>query len=272
VRGHYTTAKFWLQLTAFGAIGGLGYGALSLIGSSAAVGIVLAWKLSHNGVTILTNAGYGALLVNAIPAAFIIFLFLMEVCRYFTAKFFNEKTGERVTNVLFITFLFMIMFPMVPFSSFKAAKDIQRTAFTQNAHELSEVSDALASHKRTLGEYKNEIRSTLAAVDHTSNQISEMKKNLEHTLSQFEEQSAFVDAATKRIQDGMAQQAVVEQRISELEKILDGREPLTRQDVANSKWEGFYIGFLSSLFASLMIYLFSESFRKKLNKQTSTSQ
>jgi hypothetical protein len=118
------------------------------------------------------------------------------------------------------------------------------------------LSKTLGEQNRTLNAMSQSGKSLLDQLNATEIELENAKKELTATLTNFDLQREAAEQVSHELKAIDARQKQLALQTEELQRILQGQEPITRHDLQRANWVGLgtgvVIGFLTSLLASVV--------------------
>lgn len=246
-----------LAVIGIGAIGGLVFGCLMAVGQSLALGFRPAWEIY--GSWWLASPLIGAIVPIAIFfASLVIYSGTWYIERVIGART-NDSTRQFLGILLLACFLFAGAVGMPILVGYQEALRNNPILSESNLPTLDAVDKAVSKQSQVLEAFASSGRQLLDRLDG-------VRSDLSKTLLAADSQLRASEQTSSQISDLLKQQRQIELRTAELQRILGGAAPITKQDLETSSLSGLVmgtiLGFVASLGASI-VYGWFARFRRK---------
>lgn len=148
------------------------------------------------------------------------------------------------------------------FAGYYGARQDNPMLSSQSAN-LDALNKAVGDQNRVLGNLSDSAKTLLGQLNATETELENAKKQLSMTLTNFDAQREAAGHVSAELKGIDARQRQIVLQTEELERILEGQRPLTRQDLQRANWQGliwgFILGFASSLLATIVYSTFKKS-------------
>lgn len=224
--------KALLKYCAWAATAGVLLCAIVSAGSAYAIGIHAWW------------ANYRVLVVLS-PLAGIaggLFMFAMFVGFEAVDRFAGEKILAAAMIVLFVA-LFAI-------GGYFGTREENKYIVSQPA-DMQALTTSATDQKRALGQMSDSGKALVQQLTTTQGQLEDAKQQLTLALGQFHQQKRNTEQIQTQLKDLDLRRQAIETKTAELERILEGRKPITRADLQRSTFTGLIYGAILGFFGSL---------------------
>ena len=252
------SAKLYGLITGISLILILGY----IVSQILAIGFTPAWNKYNKDwlIAIIAALVFGGVFV----LAFWIFFGVASMIEKLPPRI--EKWVMRSISTIFVTSVFIFFLAT---TGYKEARDDYYKFPDINSSEGLDVAESVKKQSESLKGLSGQATELLSQLEATEVLIQDNKKRLTSTLTDIAKQVNSVEEANKHMASLVERQKQIELRASELERILDGKAPITRDDLNNaSKW-GWIQGVGTSIIAAFMIMV-GNIIIKRLRKKGNT--
>jgi hypothetical protein len=128
---------------------------------------------------------------------------------------------------------------------------------------LDALTKAVGDQSRVLGNLSESGRVLLSQLNATETELENAKKQLSVTLTNFDVQRQAAVQVTDELKRIDSRQKQIALQTEELERILEGQRPMTRQDLQRANWQGQIWGLLIGFVASLLASIAYSTFKKR---------
>jgi len=237
-----------------GASLGVGGAILYIIGQWIAIGFWPAFELYWQWWALAPVIG--ALIVSGMAAVGGLFSLLGDTVSFVLQRFLNQKQIDKVFG--WVVGLMMLGFLCFLFigQGYTSAKKANNILTSKEAGNLDKLVQTTAENLTAVSELSRNAQGVLTEIDKFQQEFSETKQRLTATLTALQTQkkknrAIALDEQLKQLQ---SQGVQVELKRQELLRVLEGQEPISREDLDNASTSGMVYGiiwgFLSSLAAS----------------------
>jgi hypothetical protein len=169
----------------------------------------------------------------------------------------GERLSKSIGNHAPIIVVSAIMFGLIPafivWAGYSSALE-SNPILASKSNDIQGLSKSVSDQTKTLADLSLRGNSLLAQLTQTQRDLEKAKGQLASTLSSFDVQRQAAEQASADLAGLQARRDQIDLRIGELERILDGRNPITREDLRRSSNLGLLfgaiIGFATSLAAT----------------------
>lgn len=138
---------------------------------------------------------------------------------------------------------------------------------------IAETQDATAKQQAALKKFSDTAQTLLKDMDKTALKVAEAKREITETMAIFDGQLEATQAAQTNLAKLAEQQRAIQSRAEELDRILQGKRPITQEDMDRSArdnlWQGLLMGILTSLIATFIYPRLGRLGTSFLRKKTS---
>jgi len=125
---------------------------------------------------------------------------------------------------------------------------------------IAATRDAAAKQEQAIKQFSATAGTLLKDLDNTAAKVAETKREIAQTMVLFDRQLEATQAAQSNLSQLQEKQRQIQGRAEELDRILQGKRPITLEDLDRSGreslhqgiWTGLLFGVLSSLVASFI--------------------
>ena len=125
---------------------------------------------------------------------------------------------------------------------------------------IAATRDAAAKQEQAIKQFSATAGTLLRDLDNTAAKVAETKREIAQTMVLFDRQLEATQAAQSNLSQLQEKQRQIQSRAEELERILQGKRPITLEDMERSGreslsqgiWTGLLFGVLSSLVATYL--------------------
>ena len=226
------------SLFGYALLFGAGVGLTMAIGEIFAIGWHSAWKTYR--IEWILSPLFGPL---------ILFTFISSVLA------FDFVTGRiKRQKWIIIVGTPVALAVVLVFGGYLTAREDNPMLGSQTAN-LDALTKTAGDQSHVLGEMSESGQKLLSQLNATQGDLDSAKKQLSATLSNFDMQRQAAGQVTEELKRLDARQKQIALQAEELERILEGEQPLTRRDMQRANLQGlisgFLIGFLTSFLASM---------------------
>ena len=208
------------RLSAAIVLGGIGLMVLVAVGQSLSIGFYSAWKVYKYywifaplvGPAFVAAAGLPILIIKAISSL--------------VSRRFGSRSAEWVIAVV-MTVLFGAAFIV---GGFLGAREDNPMLNSQPAN-MEALSKSLGEQNSVLGKMSESGNVLLDQLNSTESELENAKKQLTKTLTNFDVQRQAAGQVAEELKRIDARQKQIVLQTEELERILEGQQPITRRDL-----------------------------------------
>jgi len=222
---------------------------LLAVGQIYAVGFRAAWRFYR-----LWWAGapfVGPLVVVGFFSLPLTIYGISKVAGIIGRRILGERLSKRVGENASVIVVSIIIFGLIPafivFAGYSNAIE-SNPILASKSDDIQGLSKSVSEQSKTLADLSNRGNSLLAQLAQTESDLGRAKSQLASTLSSFEAQRRAAEQASADLAGLQARRDQIDLRIGELERILEGRNPITREDLRRSSnlslLFGAIVGFL----------------------------
>jgi hypothetical protein len=232
---------FWLSLLC-----GAGVGLLVAFGQSYAIGLHIAWKL-YGLWWVLSPLGGPLMLVLLLTAGAVI----------------EHLEGNSQRTVRFVAFcgVLIVLGTMFVVVGYKGAREDNPLLDSQSAN-LEALSKAATEQTRTLVGLSESGAKLVNQLNATEVELEAAKKQLAVTLGNFEAQRHAAQQVSETLKEIDVREKQIALQTEELERILGGKQPITRNDLQRANLQGLFSGLVVGFVASLLASAAYNAFRR----------
>lgn len=260
------------QVLGGAAVLGLGIGLFVALGQTLAIGFRPAYH--KYGIWWFAAPLLGASVpITFFTVALIFFAGLQRASEYFSSLLSTKARAllKRIGNWSFPFFLIAMLagtLAGVPiFFAYDYAKNANEILTSADSNDVAALSQAISNQHDTLSKASQTSRNLLSDLDRTAAEIHATRELLAKTIANLDSQSNAVSSANSEVQRLADRQEQIQLRVQELERLLDGKAPITRGDLERSGRTGLIIGaifgFLGSLAATVIFERFMRARRSR---------
>lgn len=143
--------------------------------------------------------------------------------------------------------------------AFTCAREAYRSALradppvtSADRKTIEETREAAQKQSEAIKKFSETADALLKDLDRTAGKVAETKQEITQTMALFEKQLQATQEAQSNLARLAERQRVIETREVEIERILNGKVPITREDLDQSGRTGLWQGFLSGIVTSLI--------------------
>ena len=227
------------KLTFLGLILGAGAGLLFALGQSYGIGFHPAWKL------------YGSwwLLSPRLGPALLLFMVAAGSIGEFIGRLSSRKAKVIGGSLAIIGIGAAILF-----GGYEGTREDNPLLSSQPAN-LEGLSKSIRQQTQVLGDLSESGKTLLGQLNATEFELETAKKQLVATLGNFDAQRNAAGHVTEELKRLDVRQKQIALQTEELERILEGQQPITRHDLQRANLQGLIsglgVGFLASFLASM---------------------
>jgi hypothetical protein len=268
LRGERKSISVAITVIGIGLLFGLAIGGLAAGGQTAALGFHPAW--ATYGAWWLLSPLIGAVVPMVIYiGSLIIFSGSVRVGRLFNATFSDRARDllKIIAPILLVCATLGAAIMMPAFIAYQEARRANPILAESNLRSLGAVDKAIAKQSEALQAFSTSGRDLLLRLDGVRSELSQ-------TLMTAETQLRTSENTSSQISELLTKQKQIELRMAELQRILDGAAPITKQDLESSSLEGLLvgalIGFIASLAASFVYGWLARVIRRRVKAVSNT--
>jgi len=249
---------------AVGALLGVGGAILYIIGQWIAIGfwpaVELYWKWWALSPII------GAVVVSCIAGASGLLSLVRDTVDFVLQRFLNEKQIDKVFSwAVGLMVLGFLCFQLIV-QGYTTAKKTNRILTSPDAKNLDKLVQTTAENLVAVSDPSSNAQGLLTEIDKFQQEFGETKQRLTATLTALQAQKNRAISIDEQLKQLQSQGVQVELKRQELVRVLEGHEPISREDLDKANTSGMVYGivwgFLSSLAASA-VYSKIQSWRKQ---------
>lgn len=121
---------------------------------------------------------------------------------------------------------------------------------------ITETREAAARQQEAVKKFSETAQVLLGDLDRTALKVAEAKREIAETMLLFDRQIEAAQVAQANLSKLAEKQRAIQSRAEELDRILQGKRPITQEDMDRSArdnlWQGLVMGVLTSLFATFI--------------------
>lgn len=145
--------------------------------------------------------------------------------------------------------------------SYREALETEPSPMTAaDQQTIAATRDAAAKQEQAIKQFSATAGTLLRDLDHTATKVAETKREIAQTMVLFDRQLEETRIAQNNLSQLQEKQRQIQSRAEELDRILQGKRPITLEDLDRSGreslhqgiWTGLLFGVLSSLLASFI--------------------
>jgi hypothetical protein len=240
----------WRSIRFFGKIFGgsllfgLCLGILIAVGQSVSIGFYPAWKLYKTYWILSPLVGPALFALVVSPGAIIGALW------YLLRRWIGDRTAEW-TGAIFV--ILLLGGGAIALGYFGARED--NPMLNSQPANMDALSKSVGEQSRVLSKMSESGRALLDQLSATEVELESAKKQLTTTLANFDVQRQAAGQVTEELKQIDSRQKQIALQAEQLQRILEGQQPITRHDLQRANLQGqgsgFVIGFVASFLASM---------------------
>ncbi len=249
---------------------GLTVGLLVALGQGIAIGYVSAWDLYYLWWLYSPLIAIGGV-VGLFVGSLLIFgggdYLFTKVGSIFSDS--GKALFEKITMFIMISGIFGTLIVLPLYLGYQHASDENKllSGRKNDLENLALIEKKVITQKDSLSLLSKNAKQLVRELDSTEEIIKSTKDGLVKTLTDIADQIQSVDSAINETGKLISRQRQIQLRSRELERILDGRAPITKEDMKRSSNFSLLIGTLFGFFASLAAsYVFNKIVKSKKNR------
>lgn len=227
-------------------------GALVAMGQSVAIGFHAGWRTYGTWWLLSPLIGASAPIAFFI-AGLIFYTGPIELERVLKARLSGEvrRVLGRVGMSSLMAMLIAMPIGLAVFLGYDSARRANELLCGSQLADLGAVTNAVGQQSQALTDLSRSGVDLLRSLDDVGQAIRGTREELATTLQTVEANAASAAKAAKDVADLAQKQKQVELRLGELQRLLDGGTPITKQDLESSNRLGLILGALLGFAASL---------------------
>lgn len=232
---------FWLSL-----LGGAGVGLLVAFGQSYAIGLYIAWKLYGRWWVLSPLSG---------PLMLALLLTTGSVVEHL------ERNSQRIVRFVVFCGVLIVLGTMFVVVGYKGAREDNPLLDSQSAN-LEALSKGATEQTRTLVGLSDSGAKLVNQLNATEVELEAAKRQLAVTLGNFDAQRHAAQQVSETLKEIDVREKQIALQTEELERILGGKQPITRNDLQRANLQGLFSGLVVGFVASLLASAAYNAFRR----------
>lgn len=244
-----------LFLSVAGAILGLGITIMLMIGQCLAIGPRDAVALYGTTWLKIVPVAFAAGAVVGIGSVLAMGMFAGGwIAVSWAVKTF--RIPARLTKVLGWVVPLIVVGWLIASASYRDTRKQYEEVASAPVPSVASARSSLAKQQASLAQLSSDAQKVIGDLSESEQNIRAARADLQRTLLAVEEQQRSVNTAAVTLRALNSRQAILQSQLADIQRALSGREPLTRQDLAESQrngWiQGLFLGVVGSLIAAYL--------------------
>lgn len=214
------------------------------VGQTLSIGFHAAWEIYKYWWIASPLLGIAFLLVSFTPVG------VIEGIGWLIRRTVAPKYRTKVRTFVALGCIFGIIFAV---GYFGARSD--NPMLSSEPVNLGALTKTVGDQNRVLSELSESGKILLGQLNATEVELENAKKRLSTTLGNFDAQKQAAGQVAEELKRLDTRQKQIALQTEELERILEGQRPITRQDLQHANWQGLIsgliLGFVTSFLASM---------------------
>ncbi len=252
--------RLWVIFRAFAFIwpsavivlGGIGLMVLLAVGQSVSIGFYAAWKV-YKYYWIFSPL-FGPVLV----AAAVLPILIIKAISSLISRRFGSRSAEWFVAAV----MTVLLGGGCLVAGFFGAREDNPMLNSRPAN-MEELSKSLGEQNRVLGKMSESGKVLLDQLNSTESELENTKKQLTATLTNFDVQQQAAGQVAEELKRIDARQKQIVLQTEELQRILEGQQPITRHDLQRANLEGLVFGLVAGFITSFLASMAYSAFGKK---------
>ncbi len=244
----------------YSAIAGTVIGSLAALGQCLALGTYRSWQLYGRWWIFSPLLGIAALTAIFVLAVFM-YVFLFDFFDYLANKIktnANSEIIEQIGSRVMLTILILIMIALPVFLAYNFTKDENPFLIAHAIGDADTIKKSFRDQSEEMRTLSDNAKTLLEQLDSTDHLLQKTRDQLTATLAGTQTQITAVEKASKEFNNLVDKHRQIQIYSKEVENILEGQSPITRNDLKSSGRTGLVygtiLGFVASLVASALFH------------------